>query len=84
MFSSRSPLRYRAAAKIEGKAYLLIFACALIRVVHLELLHSQETGVYQLLQALHDTERTTTDYLFSYNYGLTYKAATTWLENVRR
>ena len=37
------PIVYKASKKLEGKAYILLFACSLTRAVHLELLTEQTT-----------------------------------------
>ena len=37
------PIVYKASKKLEGKAYILLFACGLTRAVHLELLTDQTT-----------------------------------------
>ena len=40
------PIRYRRAAKREGKAYLVIFSCSLSRAVHLEIVPNLETATF--------------------------------------
>ena len=37
------PVVFKASKKLEGKAYILLFACSLTRAVHLELLTDQTT-----------------------------------------
>ncbi|XP_028413536.1 uncharacterized protein LOC114536372 [Dendronephthya gigantea] len=40
------PIRYRKAAKREGKAYLIIFSCSLSRAIHLEVIPNLETTTF--------------------------------------
>ena len=47
------PLKYRGKAKIEGKAYILLYSCSLTRALHLDLLPSLETRVPEEFQTLY-------------------------------
>ena len=40
------PIKYQRAARIEGKAYLVLFACSLSRALHLEILPNLETATF--------------------------------------
>ena len=73
------PIRYQTSEKAEGKAYLLIFACALTRGVHLELLRSQETNEFIQCFKNFVARRGRPQIVYSDN-GLTFKAAAVWLE----
>ena len=37
------PIKYRQSPRVEGKAYLVLYACSLSRALHLEVLPNQET-----------------------------------------
>ena len=37
------PIKYRKSPRVEGKAYLVLFACSLTRALYLEVLPNQET-----------------------------------------
>lgn len=40
------PIYYKLSQKREGKAYLVIFSCSLLRAVHLELVSNLETSTF--------------------------------------
>lgn len=40
------PIKYRKSPRIEGKAYLVRYACSLLRAIHLEVLPNQETTIF--------------------------------------
>ena len=48
------PVVFKASKKLEGKAYILLFACSLTRAVHLELLTDQTTEGFQMAQKNHE------------------------------
>ena len=77
------PIRHKTSDNQEAKAYLAIFACSLTRGVHLELLHSLETGEFLLSLKRFMVRRGRPSVIYSDN-GLTFKAAATWLEDLRK
>ncbi len=40
------PIKYRQSPRVEGKAYLVPYACSLSRAMHLEVLPNQETTTF--------------------------------------
>ena len=79
----QGPSDSRRPRKPEGKAYLLIFTCALTSGVHLEILHSQETKEFIQRFKSFVARRGRPQIVYSDN-GLTFKAAAVWLEKVRQ
>ena len=51
------PIKYRKSPRVEGKAYLVLFACSLTRALYLEVLPNQETTTRKL-KALDRSPRT--------------------------
>ena len=73
----------RSAKKEEGKASILIFTCAVIRAVHLELTHSQ--GAEEFVEKLNAfiTRRTRPQRMVSDN-AATFKFTADWIKKLRK
>ena len=74
------PIRYRDGNQ-EGKAYLALFACSLIRGVYLELVKSLETTEFLKVLKRFIARRGHPSIIYSDN-GITFKAAADWLHKV--
>ena len=76
------PIRYRKSARVEGKAYLVLFACSLSRALHLEVLPNLETVTF--LESLKRlvARRGRPSKIFSDN-GRTFIGAAKWLKQIR-
>ena len=40
------PIKYRKSPRVEGKAYLVLYACSLSGALHLEILPNLETATF--------------------------------------
>ena len=75
------PIIYKKKQRIEGKAYILLFACSLSRAVHIELLTDQTTeGFIQCLKRFIG-RRGRPEKIYSDN-AKTFEAAAKWLKKV--
>ena len=76
------PIKYRLSPRVEGKAYLVLYACSLSRAMYLEVLPSQETatflGSFKRLVA----RRGRPAKVFSDN-GKTFVGAARWLKQIQ-
>ena len=77
------PIRYKKSSKVEGKAYLTIFACSLSRAVHLELLHNLETATFIVCFKKFIARRGRPRVIYSDN-GSTFVKADKWLRQLRK
>lgn len=77
------PLRYKIDKKKEGKCYVLIFACAVSRAVHLELTKSQEAGEFQRKLNAFIARRGRPRLMVSDN-AATFKATAKWIKIIRK
>ena len=77
------PIRYKTTAGAERKSYLVLYACSLMRAVHLELLRSLE--VVEFLPSLKRliARRGRPQVIYSDN-ATTFKAAEKWLKQAQR
>ena len=76
------PIRYRQTPNRQGKAYLALFACSLIRAVHLELLQNLETETFIPCLKRLIARRGKPRKIYSDNGGTFVKAAK-WLRTIR-
>ena len=75
------PIKYQKMAKREGKVYIVLYACSLMRAVYLELLPSQDTNeFFQSLKSL-IARRGRPQKIYSDN-GQTFVAAAKWLKPI--
>ena len=77
------PIKYRKSPRMEGKAYLVLFACSLTRALYLEVLPNQETTTFlgSLKRLIAGRGRPTT--IFSDN-GKTFVGAAHWLKEIQK
>ena len=73
------PIRYRRKKGVEGKSYLILFACTLSRALHLELLLSLETVEFLGALKRFIARRGRPTKIYSGN-GKTFVAAAKWLK----
>ena len=73
------PIRYRRAAKQEGKAYLVIFSCSLSRAVHLEIVPNLETATFIPCLKRLIAQKRRPRVIYSDN-GRTFVKAAKWLD----
>ena len=76
------PVVYRENQE-EAKAFVIIFTCAAMRAVHLELTKSQLADEFQAKLNAFITRRTRPETLISVNGGI-FKATADWIRNLRR
>ena len=76
------PIRYRKSSKVEGKAYLVLYACSLSRALHLEVLPNLDTVTFLGSLKRLVARRGRPVKIFSDNGG-TFIGAARWLEKVR-
>ena len=76
------PIKYRKSPCMEGKAYLVLFACRLTRALHLEVWPNQETATFlgSLKRLIAHQGRPST--IFSDN-GQTFIGAAHWLKEIQ-
>ena len=72
------PIKYQVTKKMEGKAYLALYACGLTRGVYLDLLPSLETSKFLARLKGFIARRGRPCVIYSDN-GSTFKAAADWL-----
>ena len=70
-------------SKEEAKAYLIIFTCATMRAVRLEMTKSQHADEFQAKLNAFITRRTRPETLISDNGG-TFRATADWIRNLRQ
>ena len=75
------PLAYKVSKKKEGKAYILLYSCSLIRALHLELLPSLETQDFIISLKKFIARRGRPKKVYSDNGG-TFVGAASWLKLV--
>lgn len=77
------PIKYRKSLRVEGKAYLVLFACSLTRALHLEVLPNLETTIFlgSLKRLIACRGHPTT--IFSDN-GWTFVGAAHWLKEIQK
>lgn len=74
---------YKASKKLEGKAYILLFACSLTRAVHLEILTDQTTGGFTKCLKRFIARRGRPRKIYSDN-GKSFVAASKWLKRIMK
>jgi hypothetical protein len=72
------PLMYRKSDKSEGKAYIIIFTCAVVRAVHLEVTKSQSAEEFQRKLNSFITRKTRPQLIVSDNAAV-FKATASWI-----
>ena len=78
------PIRYRKTTnRHEGKSYLVILSCSLLRAMHLELIHDLETTSFLpcLKQLIANRGRPK---VINSDNGATFAKAANWLKQVRK
>ena len=78
-----SPSKYFSRNRKEMKAYIVLYACSLTRVVYLELLPDQTTKEFLRSLERFIARRGRPEKIFSDN-GKTFVAASKWLEKIRQ
>ena len=73
------PIVYKAFKKLEGKAYILLFACSLTTAVHLELLIDQTTEAFTKCLKRFIARQGRPTKIYSDN-GKCFVAASKWLK----
>ncbi|XP_078384079.1 uncharacterized protein LOC144666532 [Oculina patagonica] len=77
------PIKYRQSPRVEGKAYLVLYACSLSRAMHLEVLPNQETSTFLGSFKLMVARRGRPAKVYSDN-GKTFVGAARWLKQIQR
>ena len=77
------PIKYQVTKKMEGKAYLALYACGLTRGVYLDLLPSLETSKFLTSLKGFIARRGRPRVIYSDN-GSTFKAAADWLRKAMK
>ena len=77
------PTVYKDFKKLEGKAYILLFACSLTRAVHLELLTDQTTEGFTKCLKRFIARRGRPTKIYSDN-GKSFAAASKWLRRIMK
>ena len=77
------PLIYRVNKKEVGKAYIIIFTCAVMRAVHLEVTKSQAADEFQMKLNAFITRRTRPECMISDNAQV-FKSTANWIRNIRK
>ena len=77
------PMTYRVSKKKEGKMYILLFACSLTRVIHLELVTDQTTDGFIRCLKRFIARRGRPNTIYSDN-GKRFVAAAKWLKNIMK
>ena len=77
------PIVYKASIRLEGKAYILLFACSLTRAVHLELLTDQTTEGFTKCLKRFIARRGRPTKIYSDN-GKSFVAASKWLKRIMK
>jgi len=77
------PILYKASKNLEGKAYILLFACSLTRAVHLELPADQTTEGFTKCLKRFVARRGRPTKIYSDN-GKSFVAASTWLKRIMK
>lgn len=75
------PLKYRVKAKMEGKAYILLYTCSLTRALHLDLLPSLETEEFLRSLKRFIARRGRPETVYSDN-GKSFVGAAKWISKV--
>lgn len=75
------PFKYRKTQKVEGKAYLILYACSLTRALYLELLPNMETPEFLRSLQRFIARRGRPEKIYSDNGG-TFVGAANWLKLV--
>ena len=76
-------LIYKINKSKEGKAYILIFTCAVLRAVHLEVTKSQTATEFQRKLNAFITRRTRPQRMISDNAAV-FKTTADWIQRLRR
>ena len=77
------PITYKVNKKEEGKAYIIIFTCATIRAVHLEVVKSQLAVEFQRKLNAFIARKTRPKVIISDN-AKTFKATADWIKKLRK
>lgn len=75
------PLKYKKTKKVDGKAYLLLYACSLTRALYLELLPNMETIEFLRSLKRFIARRGRPEKIYSDN-GRTFVGAANWVKLV--
>ena len=76
------PIKYRKSPRVEGKAYLVLYACNLSRALHLEIVPNLETATFLGSLKRLVARRGRPAKIFSDN-GRTFVGAARWLKQIR-
>lgn len=76
------PIKYRKSPRMEGKAYLVLFACSLTRALHLEVWPNQETATFLGSLKRLIAHQGCPSTIFSDN-GQTFIGAAHWLKEIQ-
>ena len=76
------PIKYRKSARVEDKAYLVLFACSLSRALHLEVVPNLETVTFLGSLKRLIARRGRPSQIYSDN-GRTFIGAARWLKQIR-
>ena len=77
------PLIYQKGDKSEGKAYIIIFTCAVVRGVHLEVTKSQSAEEFQKKLNSFITRKTRPQLIVSDNAAV-FKTTASWIRKIRK
>lgn len=76
------PIKHRQSPRVEGKAYLVLYACSFSRALHLEVLPNQETSTFLRSLKHMVARRGRQAKVFSDN-GKTFVGAARWLKKIQ-
>ena len=77
------PILYKKTKNEEAKSYVLIFTCAAIRAVHLELTKTQTAEEFQRKLNAFITRKTRPEVIISDNGGA-FKSTSEWIKKIRK
>ena len=77
------PLVHRESKKEEGKAYIIIFTCAVIRAIHLEVTKSQTAEEFQRKLNSFITRKTRPQRMVSDNAAV-FRSTASWIRKLRK
>ena len=77
------PIKYKKCGKVEGKAYIVLYACSLCRALYLDLVSSLETQEFILSLKKFIARKGRPDKIYSDN-GSTFVGAAGWLRKTMR
>ena len=78
-----SPIKYCKSSRAEGKAYLVLYACSLVRALYLEILQNLETTTFMASLKRFIARRGRPSKIFSDN-GRTFVGAAKLIKEIQK